>query len=201
MFELSCHTSGSRTSSSQAMPVSLRAHSAACSAAMFHNAHGTPPRSGCVAQNVRSSAYAVMTDSSVTGIIVWYRRSASVATNSLAAANVSMRCCSAVTGGPTSSQDSTSVALQCAASPSTSRCKETNSLANSSEVSPVTRRRVDNSIGVIRYRSFRFVHSVVSLLGFAASRHKAHLAHLTIAQTTGMAMIASPTTSSHEEPA
>ncbi|RDX04253.1 hypothetical protein CE169_10390, partial [Bifidobacterium longum] len=100
-----------------------------------------------------------------------------------------------------SSQDSTSVALQCAASPSTSRCKETNSLANSSEVSPVTRRRVDNSIGVIRYRSFRFVHSVVSLLGFAASRHKAHLAHLTIAQTTGMAMIASPTTSSHEEPA
>lgn len=86
MFELSCHTSGSRTSSSQAMPVSLRAHSAACSAAMFHNAHGTPPRSGCDAQNVRSSAYAVMTDSSVTGIIVWYRRSASVATNSLAAA-------------------------------------------------------------------------------------------------------------------
>ncbi len=85
------------------------------------------------------------------------------------------------------------------ASPSTSPAKR-RTPANSSEVIPVTRSG-DNSIGVSRYRSFRFVHSVVSLLGFAASRHKAHLAHLTIAQTTGMAMIASPTTSSHEEPA
>ena len=64
------HTNGSRARSSQMVPVSLRTHSAACNAAMFHNAHGTPPRSGCAPQNVRSSTYAVMTDPSVTGMIV-----------------------------------------------------------------------------------------------------------------------------------
>ena len=148
-----------------------------------------------------SSAYAVMTDSSVTGIIVWYRRGPQAwHTNSLAAANVSMRM---LFGGHRRADQLPGFDIRGAPMRgfavhfTLQRDEQPGELIRSQ--SRVTRRRVDNSIGVIRYRSFRFVHSVVSLLGFAASRHKAHLAHLTIAQTTGMAMIASPTTSSHEE--